>query len=159
MRSLSDRYLSAKHSIKLLIELIGFSIISVIGLLFPNPKISFRPFTNILGFVFIVGGLWLHKLSHSVHKQVHRETEKTEKLITTGIYSKKRHPGYLGLILVYIGVPLAWGSVFLFIPIILFSYPLYTGAKKEEELLKDKFRREYEDYMKRVPWKFTPKII
>ncbi|MCH8070260.1 MAG: isoprenylcysteine carboxylmethyltransferase family protein [Candidatus Marinimicrobia bacterium] len=159
MKSLTDTYLSAKPGVKLFIELIGCSIIIAIGLLFPDPKIPFRPFTNILGFVFIVGGLWLHGLSHSVHKQVHQETEKIEKLITMGIYSKIRYPGYLGLILVYIGVPFAWGSVFLFIPTILFSYPLYTGAKKEEELLKDKFGREYENYMKRVPWRFIPKII
>ena len=157
MRSLTDRYLSAKPSVKLLIELIGCSIIIAIGLLFPNPKIPFRPFTNIFGFVLVVGGVWLHRSSHSVHKQVHQEVEKIEKLVTIGIYSKIRHPGYLGLILVYIGVPFVWGPVSLFIPAFLFSYPLYTGAKKEEELLRDKFGKEYEDYMKKVPWMFIPR--
>jgi len=159
MRSLTDRYLSAKPGVKLLIELIGCSIIIATGILFPNPKIPFRPFTNIFGFFLIVGGFWLHALSHSVHKQVHKETEKIQKLVTVGIYSKIRHPGYLGLILVYIGVPIAWGPVSIFIPAILFSYPLYTGAKKEEELLRDKFGKEYENYMKKVPWMFIPKII
>ena len=72
-----------------------------------------------------------------------------------GICLNIRHPGYLGLILVYIGVPFAWGPASLFIPAFLFSYPLYTGAKKEEELLRDKFGKEYEDYMKNVPWMFT----
>lgn len=159
MRFLTDRYLSAKPAVRLLIELIGCFIIIATGILFPNPKIPFRPFTNIFGFVLIVGGFWLHGLSHSVHKQVHKKTEKIEKLVTVGIYLKIRHPGYLGLIPVSLGVPFAWGPAALFIPAFLFSYPLYTGAKKEEELLRDKFGKEYEDYMKKVPWMFIQRII
>lgn len=159
MRSITDRYLSAKPGVKLLIELVGCLVIIAIGLLFPDPKILFRPFTNMLGFVLIVGGLWLHRLSHSVHKQVHQETEKIEELITTEVYSKIRHPGYLGLILAFIGVPFVWGPVSLFIPAFLFSYQLYTGAKKEEELLKNKFGKEFEDYIKKVPRRFIPRIF
>ncbi len=77
MKSLTDRYLSEKLGVKLLIELIGCSIIIATGILFPHPKIPFRPFANIFGFVLIIGDFWLHGLSYSVHKQVHKETEKT----------------------------------------------------------------------------------
>lgn len=159
MKSLTDRYLSAKLGVKLLVELIGCSTVIAVGLLFPYPRIPFRPFTNISGFVLIIGGFWLHRMAHSVHRQVHQETEKIEELVTDGVYSKIRHPAYLGLALVYMGIPFAWGPAFLFVPALLFSYPLYTGAKKEEGLLRDKFGKEYEDYMKKVPWRFIPRII
>ena len=64
-----------------------------IGILFPDPKFPFRSFIRIFGFILIISGLWLHGLSYKVHKQAHQKTEKIEKLVTTGIYNKIRHPG------------------------------------------------------------------
>lgn len=159
MRSITEIYLSAKPKIRILIDIALYLILIAIGFLLPKPKIPFSPFTNIFGIILIVGGLWLHRLSHSVHKQAHQRTEKIEKLITTGIYSKIRHPGYLGLIIVYIGVPFAFGPVSLFIPTLLLSCSDYATAKKEERLLKDRFGKEYGEYMKKVPWRFIPRII
>ncbi|KYH37718.1 MAG: ERG4/ERG24 ergosterol biosynthesis protein [Candidatus Bathyarchaeota archaeon B23] len=48
--------------------------------------------------LFIVGGL-VHGLSHKYHKQAHDSSDEIEQIITYGIYSKIRHPGYLGIIL------------------------------------------------------------
>ena len=157
MKSLHDMYLSAKPSSQVLVSFVSAAIIVLIGILFPDPKIPFYSITKIFGFILILGGLWLHGLSHKVHKQAHRETKKIEKLVTTGIYSKIRHPGYLGLIFVFIGVPLAWGPVSLFIPAFLSSYWLYVTTKREEKSLKDKFGKEYEEYMGKVGG-FIPRI-
>lgn len=150
MKSFYEIHLSAKPSSQLLIGFVSVVIIIAIGILFPDPKIPFHLFTKIFGFILILGGLLLHGLSHQVHKQAHRKTEKIEKLVTTGIYSKIRHPGYLGLILVFIGVPFAWGPISLFIPAFLSSCWLFVTAKREEEALKDKFGKEYEEYMSKV---------
>lgn len=157
MKSLHDIYLSIKPSSQLSIGFVSAVIMIATGILFPDPKISFYLFAKIFGFILILGGLWLHGLSHKVHKQAHRETEKIEKLVTTGIYSKIRHPGYLGLIFAFIGVPFAWGPLSLFIPAFISSYWLYITAKREEEALKDKFGKEYEEYMSKVGG-FIPRV-
>ncbi len=159
MKTITDVYLSAKPAVKILIDIVQYSILIAIGLLFPDPKIPFSPFINVFGVILIVGGFWLHGLSHQVHKQAHKEPKKIEQLVTTGIYSKMRHPGYLGLILVYFGFPFVFTSVFVSIPVLIFAYPLYIQAKKEEEFLIKKFGKEYQDYIKKVPWRFIPKII
>jgi len=159
IKSIIDIYLSAKPKVRILIDMIQYAILTAVGLLFPYPKIPFSPLTNIFGVFLIIGGFCLHRSSHQVHKQAHEEPEKTEELVTIGIYSKIRHPGYLGLILVYLGFPFASTSLLVFIPALIFAYPLYIQAKKEEEFLIKKFGKEYQDYMKKVPWKFIPKII
>ena len=112
---------------------------------------------KIFGFILILGGLSLHGLSHKVHKQAHQDTEKIEKLVTTGIYSKIRHPGYLGLIFIFIGIPFVLGPASLFIPVFLSSYWLYVTAKREERALRDKFGKEYEEYINKVGG-FIPKV-
>lgn len=156
MKDPSKIHLPAKLSSQVLIGFVSVVVMIVIGILFPDPKILFYSFTKIFGFILILGGLLFHGLSHKVHKQAHQDTEKIEKLVTAGIYSKIRHPGYLGLIFVFIGVPFAWGPISLFIPAFLSSYWLYATAKKEEEALKDKFGKVYEEYMNKVGG-FIPK--
>jgi len=52
-----------------------------------------------LGISLLILGSIIHGLSHKEHKQAHSKAEDIEKIVTTGIYSKIRHPGYLGLIL------------------------------------------------------------
>ncbi len=78
---------------------------------------------------------------------VHREKE----LITDGLYSRIRHPGYLGEIVSFLGV----GVVFWHFPASLFItiFPLvafvYRALVEEKVLLKE-FGREYEEYRKRT---------
>ncbi len=40
----------------------------------------------------------IHGISHVHHKGAHSTTDEIEEIVTTGIYSKIRHPGYLGII-------------------------------------------------------------
>lgn len=42
---------------------------------------------------------------------------------------------------------------------IIFSVLLILTALKEEEYLLRKFQKEYEKYMRRVPWRFIPKVF
>jgi len=79
--------------------------------------------------------------------------------LTSGIYSRVRHPSYLGLILIYFGLALGPGIVWMLIPAVTFTVLTCLTAIKEEKLLKEKFGKEYEEYMSRVPWRFIPKTI
>jgi len=104
-------------------------------------------------------GFIIHGISHKTHKEAHSKAENIEKIVTEGIYSKIRHPGYLGLILVYLGVALWFGNILPVILSIIFSVLLILTALKEEEYLLRKFGKEYEEYMKQVPWRFIPKVF
>ncbi|MFA5796426.1 MAG: isoprenylcysteine carboxylmethyltransferase family protein [Candidatus Woesearchaeota archaeon] len=80
------------------------------------------------------------------------------RLITTGIYAKMRHPQYTGIYLVMIGFLIQWPTL---ITIIMFPFLFtmyYNLAKREEQDIMKKYRRQYLAYMKKVPM-FIPKII
>jgi protein-S-isoprenylcysteine O-methyltransferase Ste14 len=70
-------------------------------------------------------------------------------LITTGIYSKIRHPMYLSFILWLIGFPIFFGAVFSsFLSLIFISNILFWRYLEEMELIK-RFT-SYRDYRKKT---------
>lgn len=72
------------------------------------------------------------------------------KLITTGIYSRVRHPIYLGLILVSLGIVLTNGSIIKFGFWVLLVFLLIFKMKFEESLL-IKTYPGYKQYQEKVP--------
>lgn len=78
---------------------------------------------------------------------VHREKE----LVTTGLYSRVRHPSYTGEIISFLGVGLVFqhfpASLFITIfPAAAFVY----RALVEEKMLLEEFGSEYEEYRKKT---------
>lgn len=73
------------------------------------------------------------------------------RLVTTGIYSKVRHPGYLAELLAFAGIavafnhPISSGAAFL-MPLAAFLYRIGI----EERMLKDGFGEEYSEYARRT---------
>ena len=77
--------------------------------------------------------------------------DKTEKLVTTGIYHYTRNPMYLGLTIIMTGLAFwlgNWGA-FLVIPIFIW-YVTNLQIIPEEEVLLEKFGEEYGYYVLRV---------
>ena len=68
-------------------------------------------------------------------------------LITKGIYSKIRHPMYLGFILWLIGFPVFFGSLFSFILSFVFITNILFWRNLEEKELEKRFL-SYMDYKK-----------
>ena len=65
-----------------------------------------------------------------------------------------RHPGYLGLILAFYGLALAFGSIpGLIAATALAFYHYYLAVKEERETL-SKFGELYTKYMEKVPDRF-----
>jgi protein-S-isoprenylcysteine O-methyltransferase Ste14 len=85
------------------------------------------------------------------------ETHKPEKVVSTGIYSKVRHPQYFGAILSHIGITLALSSLFSLLSTPLIIIIIYLFSKKEEKELVREFGKDYEIYKKKVPM-LLPKI-
>ena len=103
-----------------------------------------------VGMIFVIYPLIYFRLKGSVGKgksYVHTNT-----LVKSGLYSIVRHVQYTGGILsIFIATPLLyphWIFVFLGIPGILLTY---SGTKREDKLLIEKFGEEYKQYMEKVP--------
>jgi len=79
--------------------------------------------------------------------------------VIIGIYSKIRHPGYLGLILMYLGVALLFHNILADVVAVILSFLQILTALAEERFLIKKFGEEYKEYMRRVPWRFIPKVF
>ncbi len=76
-------------------------------------------------------------------------------LVQTGIYRFIRHPLYLGLLLLFVGIPLlfrSWLAIPLFALSIVFAA---RGIRQEEKLLSEHFATEFELYRRRT-WRLLP---
>ena len=81
------------------------------------------------------------------------------KPFTSGVYRFSRHPGYLSMIVVYLGVSIAALSwIFLLTTVLTFSLLRYA-AKREEAYCCVKFGEAYSSYMvKTSRWLGLPKL-
>jgi protein-S-isoprenylcysteine O-methyltransferase Ste14 len=85
------------------------------------------------------------------------ETHRTEKVVTTGIYSVIRHPQYFGGILAHIGFSFLMSGLYsLLVTPLVIAVVYIISWKEEQELLKE-FGQEYEDYKAKVSM-FIPKF-
>jgi protein-S-isoprenylcysteine O-methyltransferase Ste14 len=85
------------------------------------------------------------------------ETHKSEKIVTTNVYSVIRHPQYFGGFLAHIGISFLLSAWYSTLSTPLMIVLIYLISRKEEEELIKEFGKEYEDYRKRVPM-FIPKF-
>ncbi|MHA2179969.1 MAG: methyltransferase family protein [Promethearchaeota archaeon] len=79
------------------------------------------------------------------------ETHRPEKVISSGIYSKVRHPQYFGAILSHIGITILLSSLFSLLSTPLIIFIIYIFSWKEEKELIREFGEEYEVYKENVP--------
>jgi protein-S-isoprenylcysteine O-methyltransferase Ste14 len=78
---------------------------------------------------------------------------------TTGLYRFSRHPMYLGILLMYIGIGIASASwVYLLLALVYLATYRNVFMIPEERMCCEKFGDAYRDYMKRTPrWVGMPK--
>jgi protein-S-isoprenylcysteine O-methyltransferase Ste14 len=109
----------------------------------------------IISGVLIFTGLLLVKRSHNL---VIDEAYEKPTLIDTDVYYLVRHPMYLGILLVYLGLyssTLSTISLGLWVGIFMIYNRMATY--EERDLIRI-FGREYEDYMRRVP-RWVPRFF
>jgi len=83
--------------------------------------------------------------------------EKGQKIVTTGPYSFVRHPMYLGIIVMYLFIPLALGSYYaliFFVPTVIGI--IFRTLDEERVLLKE--LKGYKNYKKKVKYRIFPRL-
>jgi protein-S-isoprenylcysteine O-methyltransferase Ste14 len=101
--------------------------------------------------------LWTMIVNPFLEKTVRVQTERGHHVITTGPYAVVRHPMYLGVVLMFLAVPLVLGSAWTFAPVVAMMLLLMVRTVLEERLL----RRDlsgYEEYMRQTRWRVIPGI-
>jgi protein-S-isoprenylcysteine O-methyltransferase Ste14 len=78
--------------------------------------------------------------------QGHDESRDIDKIVTTGVYSKIRHPLYLSLIVMNLGIALAFGVLITFAAALLTIIHWVLTSWREEQALLQSFPNEYGRY-------------
>ncbi|MFH1470263.1 MAG: isoprenylcysteine carboxylmethyltransferase family protein [Candidatus Micrarchaeota archaeon] len=93
---------------------------------------------------FFVSGLW-------ANREAAKSAGEIRRIVSSGIYSKVRHPIYFGDILLAWSIFLCLPSLKVFLAAAWLTMVLLVWANLEEQALARKFGKEYEEYRKNVP--------
>jgi protein-S-isoprenylcysteine O-methyltransferase Ste14 len=155
-----SRAVTVAESRKGLLE-VALLTVAWIGFLTPmlwiaTPWLGFADFRLsavplLLGSVVLALSLWLFHRSHvdlGTNWSITLEIRESHRLITEGVYQHVRHPMYLALLLYGIGQAVVipnWvaGPIYAVAMVLVFALRL----KPEEELMRDRFKGEYEEYV------------
>jgi protein-S-isoprenylcysteine O-methyltransferase Ste14 len=109
-----------------------------------DPHLS--PF-HLASYVFIGGGFWLI----SAAWQVLHDAARNDRLATTGVYARVRHPQYDGFLLIMVGFLLQWPTIptLVMFPILAVVYTRL--ARAEEREVAARFGQAWWDYAARTP--------
>jgi protein-S-isoprenylcysteine O-methyltransferase Ste14 len=108
----------------------------------------------VMGAVIFAVGFVLAKNSVPRHRKAGSNVEPwkpTTKIISDGVYGRSRNPIYLAMVLGYIGISIAAGSIAAFVSLIPCLLVMrYYVIGREERYLEAKFGADYVDYKSKV---------
>lgn len=113
----------------------------------------------VFGDVLVAGGLYLTfvVLQQNSFAASTIETMQGQAVISTGLYGLVRHPMYLGALIMCIGIPLALGSYWGLLIVVVVIPVLVLRIGDEEKMLIDELKG-YDDYRARVRSRLIPGI-
>jgi protein-S-isoprenylcysteine O-methyltransferase Ste14 len=85
------------------------------------------------------------------------ETDKEQKVISTGLYSVVRHPMYIGVLIMYLPTPLALGSYWGLVPMAFLPVALVFRILNEEKVLSENLEG-YKEYCLKTRYRLLPYI-
>jgi protein-S-isoprenylcysteine O-methyltransferase Ste14 len=116
-------------------------------MIFTDPlRIKPNMMLKIIGVIIGLSGIIIGAIA-TLEKKDYAESDH---LITTGIYSRLRHPMYLGIIFIHIGLPLFFESMITLLSAIIWIPMIVLWKFWEEKHLGKKFGEQYADYKKRT---------
>jgi protein-S-isoprenylcysteine O-methyltransferase Ste14 len=131
----------------------------ICGRVFSWTEFSIFPLSNILGVILILLGYAFHRRTEKGHNQAHEESRDIDKIVTTGVYSKIRHPLYLSLVVMNLGIALAFGVMITFAVALLTIIHWVLASWREEKTLLRSFPNDYPQYMQDARWRMIPGIF
>ena len=115
----------------------------------------------VLGVILTIVGqvvfLTARKENKYFSSVVRIQKDRGQTICDTGIYKVVRHPGYLGMTISLIGLPLITGSVWSIIPIGISIILLFIRTALEDNMLKEELPG-YTEYTERTRQRLIPKI-
>jgi len=113
----------------------------------------------VIGLALTWGGIFFTIWARNVladNWSAQPELKKDHTLIVTGPYKLARHPIYTGIIIAVLGTALMRAEVRSFIALLITFFALWHKSMFEEDLMRQQFGQQYDDYAKRVkrliPW-------
>ena len=85
------------------------------------------------------------------------QADRGQTVITSGPYHYVRHPMYLGIIVLFLGLPLALDSFYALIPGLLIGILFVVRTAKEDAMLQAELAG-YKEYTGQVRWRLVPGI-
>ena len=114
-----------------------------------------------IGYVLLIAGLagmtWAESVNRFFEPTVRIQTDRGHKVIDTGPYALVRHPGYVAACLLFMGMPLALGSLWALIPAVLSCLLLVLRTIWEDRTLRNELVG-YEEYTQRVRYRLVPGV-
>ena len=131
-----------------------FLVLSIVmHFIFPIKKLIFFPYTYF-GFVFIALGIILNiwtDLLFKKKKTTVKPYKKPTQLLISGPFRISRHPMYLGMAIILLGVAIIHGTLITFVfPIIFIIFMELFFIPFEEKNLERIFGKKYLNYKKKV---------
>jgi len=114
---------------------------------------------SLIGDVLVVIGVGISFLViiQNNYAAANITVEADQKVVSTGLYGLVRHPMYVGMLIFLAGTPLAlgsyWGLVVLILGVIVFAFRILDEEKMLEEELNG-----YIDYTREVQYRLVPHV-
>jgi len=130
---------------------IGLSI--VFHTLIPIKQVIF-PLWTYLGMIPIIFGIIIDvwaDLLFKKHKTTENPYKKPSSLVNSGPFKISRHPMYLGMTLILLGISIILGSLIAFVfPFVFFLIMEFVYILYEEKNMEKIFKKQYKIYKKNV---------
>jgi protein-S-isoprenylcysteine O-methyltransferase Ste14 len=111
-------------------------------------------FFKVLGIILSLIGFLIWIIGRIHLRKVFQIMPRAKELITTGIYSKIRHPIYIGGFLISVGwvfyTLFTWLNIFTIIYLVLYVIIEFSRISVEEKLLEKRFGKKYKEYIKKT---------
>jgi protein-S-isoprenylcysteine O-methyltransferase Ste14 len=101
--------------------------------------------------------LWAAASNTFLSRRARIQNDRGQTVVSAGPYQFVRHPMYLGVIVLFLGIPLALGSFWGLIPGILIGILFIIRTALEDRMLRAELVG-YGDYAKRVRFRIVPRI-
>lgn len=119
------------------------------------PLIKVVCFVGIILSFFLM--VWVMRENSYLSRIVEIQKERGHRVITTGPYQYVRHPMYLGVIVLFISIPVALGSLWSLVPSTVLSLLVLIRTFLEDKTLCEELEG-YNSYAEKVKYKIIPGI-